>query len=185
MGLPHIPIGELWVKFPIYWVPQRVGRLLLLATSSILPTGFQFIGFPSEWGGWSTNLRSHIAPAEGFQFIGFPSEWGVETSATSFAPSPGFQFIGFPSEWGVVDARMVLSVEGEFPIYWVPQRVGRKSVLVYTTTPERVSNLLGSPASGEGKGRSQVQRPPDLFPIYWVPQRVGSSRSYLLLRRGG
>ena len=37
--------------FPIYWVPQRVGRSLIPSTLPTAPVGFQFIGFPSEWGG--------------------------------------------------------------------------------------------------------------------------------------
>jgi len=61
----------------------------------------------------------------GFQFIGFPSEWGEEAVQRGFEDLPGFQFIGFPSEWGA-------SLEEE------PRSSG--------TT---VSNLLGSPASGE------------------------------------
>jgi len=63
-----------------------------------------------------------------------------------------------------------------FPIYWVPQRVGRREgdTLV---TGRGVSNLLGSPASGEikifGKKVDGLK-----FPIYWVPQRVG--RNYFI-----
>ena len=59
-----------------------------------------------------------------------------------------FQFIGFPSEWGEYTS-VRQAVGTSFPIYWVPQRVGRS----YDPSAE-----------------------PDekVFPIYWVPQRVGS-----------
>gem|GEM_PF-6469769 len=43
----------------------------------------------------------------------------------SYSPKSGFQFIGFPSEWGVTFATRVAQRKFEFPIYWVPQRVGR------------------------------------------------------------
>jgi hypothetical protein len=86
-------------RFPIYWVPQRVGR-----SEASLPdfplSSFQFIGFPSEWG-VSTRVTQLISRAvKRFQFIGFPSEWGEEI------------LVKDPTEWGL------------FPIYWVPQRVG-------------------------------------------------------------
>ena len=91
-----------WVgKFPIYWVPQRVGR------------------------------RGHIE-----QKIG----------------KYCFQFIGFPSEWGVM------------------------SKFMKTTVVEGVSNLLGSPASGEVMLEVGQFVEVTLFPIYWVPQRVGRKR---------
>ena len=38
----------------------------------------------------------------------------------------------------------------------------------------RVSNLLGSPASGEADGDVNDPMTNIMFPIYWVPQRVGS-----------
>jgi len=37
---------------------------------------------------------------QGFQFIGFPSEWGVEYGRAMGKRRDSFQFIGFPSEWG-------------------------------------------------------------------------------------
>jgi len=37
-----------------------------------------------------------------------------------------------------------------------------------------VSNLLGSPASGESKAAKGTYTGNYMFPIYWVPQRVGS-----------
>ena len=41
----------------------------------------------------------------------------------------------------------------EFPIYWVPQRVGSTTGKLQTLLEGwRVSNLLGSPASGERTG---------------------------------
>ena len=108
---------------------------------------FQFIEFPSEWGGVArprnglrteqvSNLLS--SPASGelpgkhrrggapcFQFIEFPSEWGGPSKLLPICTSPCFQFIEFPSEWGGV-AR---------------PRNGLRT--------EQVSNLLSSPASGE------------------------------------
>ena len=61
-----------------------------------------------------------------------------------------FQFIGFPSEWGVYDMAVVaLGVNVLFPIYWVPQRVGRGRKNFKLEVISCVSNLLGSPASGE------------------------------------
>ena len=87
------------LRFPIYWVPQRVGR---------------------------RPLASHCGEQKkGFQFIGFPSEWGAEFMH-------GFHKFHI-----------------EFPIYWVPQRVGSFIYLGFITIIPRVSNLLGSPASGE------------------------------------
>ena len=91
----------------------------------------------------------------------------------------------------------VLKTSRLFPIYWVPQRVG--SCLEKSMTPIcwGVSNLLGSPASGETdtyltrlESRPVVSNllgspasgetlyvdncvAPLWFPIYWVPQRVG------------
>ena len=61
----------------------------------------------------------------------------------------------------------------KFPIYWVPQRVGRPHQVGGIEGVTQVSNLLGSPASGEsnswdGEGFDGLK-----FPIYWVPQRVG------------
>jgi len=40
------------ITFPIYWVPQRVGRSpASFLSPRKIGVGFQFIGFPSEWGG--------------------------------------------------------------------------------------------------------------------------------------
>ncbi|APB32959.1 hypothetical protein GlitD10_0645 [Gloeomargarita lithophora Alchichica-D10] len=113
------------MRFPIYWVPQRVGRLHLPAWREPAVDCFQFIGFPSEWGDrydWD-----EVISQKGFQFIGFPSEWGEVSSVnTPFLTPSRFQFIGFPSEWGDFDDQEFLDF-----------------------VDEKVSNLLGSPASGE------------------------------------
>jgi hypothetical protein len=45
-----------------------------------------------------------------------------------------------------------------FPIYWVPQRVGRLLDLLPLIPIIFVSNLLGSPASGEEKLQETVGR---------------------------
>jgi hypothetical protein len=92
-----------------------------------------------------------VGPAYSFQFIGFPSEWGVEVVGTEIVQLPRFQFIGFPSEWGEFTPEAIAYAVWTFPIYWVPQRVGRVGI--------------------EGRAGGGVS----LFPIYWVPQRVGSA----------
>ena len=120
-----------------------------------------------------TNPRMACWPC--FQFIGFPSEWGVVVLGNyDLQYLKCFQFIGFPSEWGADADKSKDGLLAMFPIYWVPQRVGRpfpkdKGELVFF-----VSNLLGSPASGEGLGYGLVGQFFGKFPIYWVPQRVGS-----------
>ena len=126
MGRPPASLKALpCPAFPIYWVPQRVGRQHL-ALSRRSKRSFQFIGFPSEWGvlDASDQLHSFLnvsnllgSPASGerlwqcsrkrqssrgFQFIGFPSEWGVRVALAARRLWRGFQFIGFPSEWGVL-----------------------------------------------------------------------------------
>ena len=73
------------LKFPIYWVPQRVGSLLSLgALRAPQRFSFQFIGFPSEWGGHYR--KAPRLGGNGFQFIGFPSEWGAPAKDGSFPP---------------------------------------------------------------------------------------------------
>ena len=43
-----------------------------------------------------------------FQFIEFPSEWGGEQFWDAFHERfPGFQFIEFPSEWGGSEISLV------------------------------------------------------------------------------
>ena len=70
-------------------------------------------------------MNGRVELIQGFQFIGFPSEWGVQQGLHFRWQEMGcFQFIGFPSEWGVVNNL---------------RRQHR----------DLVSNLLGSPASGE------------------------------------
>ena len=84
-----------------------------------------------------------------FQFIGFPNEWGVKENGATYFLHRGFQFIGFPNEWG--DASLF------------------KIALAFVL----VSNLLGSPTSGEGQVVLCLDELDKAFPIYWVPQRVG------------
>ena len=88
--------------FPIYWVPQRVGR--------------------------ATSRKSKPPFVGGFQFIGFPSEWGEEASVSNNSCPRVSNLLGSPAS-------------GEFD-KGIPEAVDFL----------RVSNLLGSPASGEPKG---------------------------------
>ena len=67
-------VSLLMQAFPIYWVPQRVGRFSLVGEGSVRER-FQFIGFPSEWG-VRTRVQREYKNLR-FQFIGFPSEWGA------------------------------------------------------------------------------------------------------------
>ena len=60
---------------------------------------FQFIGFPNEWGAFTTFATTGLPTS--FQFIGFPNEWGDEIIIAPQAMAESFQFIGFPNEWGV------------------------------------------------------------------------------------
>ena len=129
--------------------------------------------------------------------LGSPASGEAAASTSSCVLFRDFQFIGFPSEWGVKKFRLVPVPNGEFPIYWVPQRVGSWCHIRRIVNRVPVSNLLGSPASGEshppsrrtgGRGVSNLLGSPAsgelkkdnaarlevVFPIYWVPQRVGS-----------
>ena len=160
---------------------------------------FQFIGFPSEWGGnqcWYTPRRP-----SGFPIYWVPQRVGREKDGHKFsALQICFQFIGFPSEWGALAATCCCEEEDEdvsnllgspasgelgsivtpgvsqhalFPIYWVPQRVGSLPRQDGAGRRNQVSNLLGSPASGEMQELKLLLQFLK-FPIYWVPQRVGS-----------
>ena len=157
-----------FIGFPSEWgVPKSEGQIpsdevsnLLGSPASGEATGtqprftgswrFQFIGFPSEWGALMRTLWMAFGGRLRFQFIGFPSEWGVDVSIPSDVGKDSFQFIGFPSEWGALAQRRTPSRLGMFPIYWVPQRVGSPpwAFFCFPQWPT-VSNLLGSPASGE------------------------------------
>ncbi len=53
----------------------------------------------------------------GFQFIEFPSEWGGSLTTRSASNGQGFQFIEFPSEWGVEFHQSIAPFFWEFPIY--------------------------------------------------------------------
>ena len=127
-------------KFPIYWVPQRVGSnpQQLYLHYSVLPM------FPIYWVPQRVGSPAVFRPLQRyhrFQFIGFPSEWGVPWEAEArlarenvsnllSSPASGelkydegerkwrlsFQFIEFPSEWGVKPQSWV-SCWVEFPIY--------------------------------------------------------------------
>ena len=85
-------------RFPIYWVPQRVGsfhcelNVILLLVSNLL-------GSPAS--GETKDVGENLSAFGSFQFIGFPSEWGAFCQA----------LCPLKQRW--------------FPIYWVPQRVGR------------------------------------------------------------
>ncbi len=63
-----------------------------------------------------------------------------------------------------------------FPIYWVPQRVGR-SYDPSAEPDEKVFPIYWVPQRvGSGKIYASLEALlPAEFPIYWVPQRVGSS----------
>ena len=82
--------------------------------------------------------------------LGSPASGEPTAAATATTvDSDGFQFIGFPSEWGVIIKEQQQEVRRPFPIYWVPQRVGSHNASQFQECLELVSNLLGSPASGE------------------------------------
>ena len=87
-----------------------------------MPTSFQFIGFPSEWGVDAIVTRSDGAYVS--NLLGSPAS-GETPAAVAPAPTTNrFQFIGFPSEWGADFGLPLNEEELVFPIYWVPQRVG-------------------------------------------------------------
>ena len=82
--------------------------------------------------------------------------------------------LGSPASGELHCEEAVTASSKEFPIYWVPQRVGSPTVFterylpltfpIYWV-PQRVGSSPGSLAP--------VKLTP--FPIYWVPQRVGRS----------
>jgi hypothetical protein len=85
---------------------------------------FQFIGFPSEWGGQAAGRSLHRPRVS--NLLGSPASGEWSAKAYTFQRWR-FQFIGFPSEWGdSVNAALEAAIE-EFPIYWVPQRVGSRT----------------------------------------------------------
>ena len=109
--------------FPIYWVPQRVGRALHKVRYVDGCRG----AFPIYW--VPQRVGSGGMLTSGNFCCGFPIYW-VPQRVGRRPPNPQgaslvcFQFIGFPSEWGD-------SENFQQPPFAV------------------VSNLLGSPASGE------------------------------------
>ena len=137
------------VGFPIYWVPQRVGR----APGLRLRNGFRRVsnllgspasgerhmgdlhvannyGFPIYWvpqrvgrGG----VEPWAEPLASFQFIGFPSEWGDPPfNSLVDVPEWRFQFIGFPSEWGAMGAVRTIVRMMSFQFIGFPSEWGVK-----------------------------------------------------------
>ena len=79
------------------------------------------LGFPA-----SGELKRRVGPGvafPGFQFIGFPSEWGVIMRKRKRRLSPVSNLLGFPAS-GETSMFIYSASENQFPIYWVPQRVG-------------------------------------------------------------
>jgi len=74
--------------------------------------------------------------------------WDCLTSPSGNCGS-SFQFIGFPSEWGA-------NTQGPSPVYG------------------RVSNLLGSPASGEGPWITSAKRFSQSFQFIGFPSEWGA-----------
>ena len=60
---------------------------------------FQFIGFPSEWGGHRCPPQEHLQAV--FPIYWVPQRVGSEVGQFVELTPKSFQFIGFPSEWGV------------------------------------------------------------------------------------
>ena len=159
------------LKFPIKWVPQRVG-----------PFGWQC-------GGDRSAVSNQVgAPASGASKR--PPTWGYSSPVSNQVGAPASGAWNFPTE-------EILTDGGKFPIKWVPQRVGPsdpgagvQSVRLFPIkwVPQRVgppiqcggiacpfvSNQVGAPASGAREsGREIVRVSQFKFPIKWVPQRVG------------
>ena len=136
-------------QFPIYWVPQRVG---------------------SRYDENYRNLRPRVS-----NLLGSPASGEAGRSHLAGKKRRGFQFIGFPSEWGE-DARKIPSLHQQvFPIYWVPQRVGRPVALSKTgVTPG--FQFIGFPSEWGALVNTPNGQVPLVFPIYWVPQRVGRKK---------
>jgi len=142
---------------------------------------FQFIGFPSEWGGDHEALGGLLEGGPVSNLLGSPASG--EYNRLAFHPD---RFIPFPIYWVPqrVGSQRLLDhwqIFNEFPIYWVPQRVGSQTVVSLLMQALKVSNLLGSPASGESYMYTAKIITPSGFPIYWVPQRVGSQTVVSLL----
>ena len=180
--------------FPIYWVPQRVGRPSQNGYTIDFKC-FQFIGFPSEWGA----LMSPRTPTPPLKFpiywvpqrvgrgpksvltytaaAGFPIYWVPQRVGSRHVGRAGraphcFQFIGFPSEWGVQVLPHLRIAEEVSNLLGSPAS-GELSLEDVYDYDHVVSNLLGSPASGELFGLALARVDAIAFPIYWVPQRVG------------
>ena len=90
-----------FLQFPIYWVPQRVGR------------------------GHEVTLQIH---EDSFPIYWVPQRVGREVEVIEGTDAKVFPIYWVPQRVGRVSEQskgVVLYVE--FPIYWVPQRVGRSS----------------------------------------------------------
>ena len=112
------------------------------------------------------------APASGALGV---CEEGVTLGRTSFQSS------GCPSEWGPGSGfPRSLKKLSQFPIKWVPQRVGPAELFEANGFTPEVSNQVGAPASGAG-GRIPAWLGRSMFPIKWVPQRVGPLSSLFRL----
>ena len=88
------------VRFPIYWVPQRVGRTHPVSYRTFTTPCFLFIGFPSEWGVFRAGDVGSDGGRRVSNLLGSPAsgEWYFPYSFLDSLEC--FQFIGFPSEWG-------------------------------------------------------------------------------------
>ena len=60
--------------------------------------GFQFIGFPSEWGACVTEPSVAILGVS--NLLGSPASGENDPNELGLGLMTCFQFIGFPSEWG-------------------------------------------------------------------------------------
>ena len=64
---------------------------------------FQFIGFPSEWGGIQSDQHQKFVIC--FQFIGFPSEWGVNREASELREQIVSNLLGSPASGETLPSR--------------------------------------------------------------------------------
>ena len=132
--------------FPIYWVPQRVGR-------------------------WSVNLN--LAKTVGFQFIGFPSEWGVFVGLIQFDNLLVSNLLGSPASGEILHQVWTSHLHRVSNLLGSPASGEQTLSPMSSGSLPKVSNLLGSPASGEQNLVERTGSNQLAFPIYWVPQRVG------------
>ncbi len=86
-----------------------------------------------------------------------------------------FHSIGIPSEWGRGLIGTNFDPRVRFPFNWDPQRVGTRKLLDGAGLRFWVSIQLGSPASGDFKGKLPISISGTFeFPFNWDPQRVGT-----------